>query len=321
MKRFLLFIFLLSFFVINLAVYLEVPAPIGTVIVPLQADGGLGNQLFRYAAGYTLAKKTNSRLYVIVRRGKGERKLEHPFDGRLAIAKFNVDPKAFQYRNIANKFFAVKEVVKEYNFFELANKPNRKVLFIDDDFESEIFFKEYKNEILNIFTPKADLSHLSLLFDELAEKDSVCMHVRRGDMINDANVYHYKIDIDYQKIAMKLIKEKIDNPRFYVFSDSIEEAKRELEGEKNLTFIHKKAFEDFILMSRCANNIVANSTYSWWAAYLNKLEDRLVFAPYPRYSSRYFAKLKEDEYKKRKRSFDDKYHYPEEWIKVNYETK
>lgn len=140
MNRILLIIFLLIFAIINLAVYLEVPVPLGTVIVPLNAEGGVGNQLFRYAAGYALAKKTNSKLYVIVKRGDGEKNLQHPFDGKIAIAQFKVDPKSFQYKNRLNKAFAVKERVKEYNFFDLANKPNRKVLIIDDDFESEVFF-------------------------------------------------------------------------------------------------------------------------------------------------------------------------------------
>lgn len=321
MKRVFLIIFLFLLFIVNLAIYLQVPVPLGSVIVTLNSQGGIGNQLFRYAAGYALAKKTNSRLYVIVKRGEGEENLKHPFDGDVAIAQFRVDPNSFQYKNKLNKAFAVKERVKEDNFFDLANKPNRKVLIIDDDFESDIFFKEYKSEILNIFTPRNDLQSLGLLLEELAEEASVCVHVRRGDMMQKG-MTHYKIDIEYQKMAMKLARDKIIHPRFYIFSDSITHVKEELKDEENLTFINKGSFEDFILMSRCANNIIANSTYSWWAAYLNELENHLVFAPYPRYSSEFFVHINKDkEWKKRKVDFYQKYAYPDDWIKVDYEKQ
>lgn len=318
-KNGILSIFLLLIIGINLAAFLEIPSPIGTVIVPIQAGGGLGNQLFRYAAGYSLAQKTNSKLYIVVKRGKEEEELTHPFQGNLAIAQFRIDPKIFQYKNRLNKAFIYSEKVREYNFFELASKPNYKVLVIDDDFESEIFFKEYKQELLKILTPTKDFIQLKDLFNQLEEKNSVCIHVRRGDMLT--SLTHYLLDINYQKEAIKIAKSKLDNPKFYVFSDSIEVVKNELKEEKNLVFIHKSAFEDFILMSHCANNIVANSTFSWWAAYLNDSENHFVIAPYPRYSNKYFSYIKDEQYKKRKQKLFKNNAYPEDWIKVNYESK
>ena len=90
------------------------------------------------------------------------------------------------------------------------------------------------------------------------------------------------LDIDYYTQAIKIINRKYSNAKFYVFSDTISTAKKVLQGMENLKFIeytYDNNWEDMKLMSLCDHNIIANSTYSYWAAYLNTNENKIVIAP------------------------------------------
>jgi hypothetical protein len=100
--------------------------------------------------------------------------------------------------------------------------------------------------------------------------------------------------IDFQIKAIELAKKLVENPNFFVFSDSIEFTKKELGSNSKYTFINKSTFEDFVIMSKCSHNIVANSTYSWWAAYINKSYNKLVISPRPRYTDFLLNKLFND---------------------------
>ena len=118
------------------------------------------------------------------------------------------------------------------------------------------------------------------MIPQLQQDNSICVHVRRRDFCE----LHY-MSIRYQKQAIELSGKLIANPQFYIFSDDIERVKDELGASKDITYMSREdslPMEDFFLMSKCANNINANSTFSWWASYLNKNYDRLVIQPHPR---------------------------------------
>ena len=100
--------FILAVIIIVLSVYFikfQAIDPVGSVVVPLKADGGLGNQMFRYAAGYALAKKTNSKLYILVERGAKEKDKDNndPLKGNLMLGKFNIHKENIIYKNKINK--------------------------------------------------------------------------------------------------------------------------------------------------------------------------------------------------------------------------
>jgi hypothetical protein len=312
MKSSIRIIFFTSMALILSAIYFEVPRPVGSVIVPLYAEGGLGNQMFRYAAGYALAKQTGSKLYVMVEDWKADKDKV-----RLALADFNIDKSAIIYKNKINKQFLNRVYINENNFFEVNQKQNYKTLVIHDDFESEIFFQDYKKDILSIFTPVIKTNKIQDTIDKVSKEDAVCVHVRRGDM--SRNLQMYLISIDYQLRAINLARYLTTNPKFFIVSDSMDIAKKELGDMQDASFISGSPLEDFIIMTKCSNNIIANSTFSWWAAYLNQNENNLVIAPSPRYSNAVFEQIyKNSKRREEKREFYSKYSYPKDWIALKY---
>jgi hypothetical protein len=108
------------------------------------------------------------------------------------------------------------------------------------------------------------------------------LHIRRGDYISDkkANSVHGTCDLSYYKKATELICAKFNDAHFFVFSDDISWAKENL-NINNTTYIDHKTIphEDIHLMSLCKHNITANSSFSWWGAWLNQYSKKTVIAP------------------------------------------
>ena len=115
--------------------------------------------------------------------------------------------------------------INESNIFDYMSKKNEWILYNNDNFESEIYFKDVKSDILKIFTYKniEDKKILDLI-TQVNNTNSVCVHVRRGDMVNAPAFF---LPIDYQKQAIELVRKSIKNPKFFVFSDSPEMVKKE----------------------------------------------------------------------------------------------
>ncbi len=319
MRKFFLFLFIATIAVVNAAVFLDIPRPVGSVIVLINKKDGVGNFMFRFAAGYALAEKTDSKLYVMVNeKDIPKRKNEKSMGADLFIENFKIDPKLVKTKNFFNSKYLKSTKVDEKNFFSLASHKNTQVLLVDGDFESDIFFKDYKSDIQNIFTPIYELSSLKEDLRKVSEPEVFCIHVRRGNITK-----HRVLDIDYQKRAISYAKTLYENPKFYVFSDNIDEVKREFKTikEENIKFIHRSILDDFVIMSRCSNNIIANSSYSWWAAYLNDLEDRVVIAPFPRYAQKYYDAIEglNEEHKREMKEYYRQYAYPGDWKMINYE--
>ena len=314
--------FILAVIIIVLSVYFikfQAIDPVGSVVVPLKADGGLGNQMFRYAAGYALAKKTNSKLYILVERGAKEKDKDNndPLKGNLMLGKFNIHKENIIYKNKINKKIFNKVIVRESNFFELTKNKNNKVLFIDDDFESEIYFADFKADILKMFVfTDEQAMKLQDIISMVSDNKAFCIHVRKNDMLTDIRFF---MPIDYQKQAVELANKLVKGAKFFVFSDDMKVAKQELVYLGDISFISKSPLEDFFIMSKCGNNIIANSTFSWWAAYLNHSLNNRVIAPYPRCNDDFFTKTWKDEVRRsQKRILYGKHAYPEALVSLEY---
>ena len=136
------------------------------------------------------------------------------------------------------------------------------------------------------FTFQSPFSEKSrLISEEIKQLNSVSIHVRRTDYISNipANNYHGTCNETYYIEAMKIIGKKISNPHFYIFSDEPEWFKANIKTNFQVTFVehnkNEKSFEDMYLMSLCKHNIIANSSFSWWGAWLNSNENKQVIAP------------------------------------------
>ena len=103
--------------------------------------------------------------------------------------------------------------------------------------------------------------------------------------------YHYGLGLDYYTKAIERICSLVPNPKFYVFTNDLDWTKEHLKLNHRMVFVDHSTFKDadlfdFHLMSQCKNNIIANSTFSWWAAWLNEYAEKRVVAPSKWYNGR-----------------------------------
>lgn len=239
----------------------------------IKIKGGLGNQMFQYAYGRQLQLKKHKK--VVFDTSFFEENTKDT--SRLFLLdKFNINLSDF--RNIKrnkiqlflNKYKdkILLRLIKDYSFYQ-----------------KEKYFIDIQKHILKEFTLKDELSQEAKTIREriIQVSNSVSIHIRRGDYINNKkyNKHHGVCGIDYYKNAINYIKQRIQNPIFFIFSDDITWVRQNflIENAIYVSNANIKDYEELYLMSLCKNNIIANSTFSWWGAYLNKNENKIVIAP------------------------------------------
>lgn len=240
--------------------------------------GQLGNQMFQFAAIYSLSKTNNLELKIPIETTYTRNYHGHKLD---LFDSFNIPNSFLLEKNqiLSNLDKLYKETGHSFNknFFNIQNGTN-----IEGYFQTEKYFKNHINDIKNLFSFKDEI--YTKCFQEISYiKDTynlpiVSIHVRRGDYITNQN-NHPLCSVDYYLTA---INEYFSNQNyiFYIFSDDIEWCKETFVGEDNLIFsIDKTHFEDLCLMSLCDHNVIANSSFSWWGAWLNQNLDKKVIAP------------------------------------------
>jgi hypothetical protein len=166
-------------------------------------------------------------------------------------------------------------------FFDLSQD-----CYLHGYWQSELYFKSFERIIREDFTFREPLDERnSILAAEIHRTSSVSLHVRRGDYISDNKTSNIMgvCSLKYYQDAIKYISQKIDNPVFYIFSDDIEWVKRELIISFPCVYIdfnqQSVSYKDMQLMSLCKCNIIANSSFSWWGAWLNINPEKIVIAP------------------------------------------
>ncbi len=257
-------------------------------------NGGLGNQMFQYAAGKALAQVKNTFLKLDVSQFDREKLRSFDllaFDTNIMFAtRSEIDnllpshnfEKALQYFSPYNKRTYYRE--KSFSFNNTFLKLGKNV-YLKGYFQSEKYFSSEKDIIRNEFIFKPNLiSHLSSLVYQLKNFNSISIHVRRGDFSKDPEIaeYHGTLEKDYYNKAIDLLRSKLSDPVFYFFSDDINWVKENLTYPNSVFVsdnITKNHFEDMYLMSQCRHNIIANSSFSWWGAWLNSNPDKIVIAP------------------------------------------
>lgn len=159
----------------------------------------------------------------------------------------------------------------------------------DGFWQSEEYFKEYRKDILDRFTfmpfdersSNSDQDKNLTLSKEIVSCESVSVHVRRGDYLKSPN-YVALGETNYYQRAVKMLKKKKTNAKFYVFSDDIQWCIENLDISDAIYVDWNQggqSFRDMQLMSLCKNNIIANSSFSWWGAWLNTNPSKIVVAP------------------------------------------
>lgn len=250
-------------------------------------QGGLGNQLFQVAAAKSLALDLNDDFAInhdicyTPNQGQKSGKYKTTFFKNIKETKF-----------IPNLLY--KE--SEYIYNEI---PKVKNITIQGYFQSEKYFQKHKQEIIKDYT--LDQSW----FNEINEwkknskinRKTVGVHIRRGDYLKFSH-YHKTNGLEYYLEAFKYFK----NVDFIIVSDDIEWAKQNIINDNVYYSDLSDEIKDFCLLTSCDNNINGNSTFSWWASYLNKNPNKKVYVP-----SEWYTK---------EANCDIKDLIPEGWIKI-----
>jgi hypothetical protein len=158
--------------------------------------------------------------------------------------------------------------------------------YLDGCWQSDLYFRDIRELLLKEFTFKAapSLENAKCLSTILAQ-NAVCVHVRRGDYVtSEIGVTRHGIcALDYYHAAAAYIEKRVDKPSFFVFSDDPEWVRSNLSGLHPMTLVshnvRKDDAEDLRLMINCKHFIIANSSFSWWAAWLGRSSEKIVVAP------------------------------------------
>jgi hypothetical protein len=293
----------------------------GMIIVQLK--GGLGNQLFQYAAGRRIAKVNN-------------------FSLKLDLSWFKDQPDRLYS---LNHFATIKDVaspaevatltdpfwlrLKEYllNKINLSGTDGKRTMILERslDFDpnilqisksvylkgywqSEKYFKDIEEIIRKEFTVTTAPSPDNIkIANKIRSTEAICIHVRRGDYVSDpkANQLIGLCPLDYYYKSIDYILSKVDKPHFFIFSDDPDWTQQHIKIDAPITYVcnnsSDKNYEDLRLMRYCRHFIIANSSFSWWGAWLSPNVQKIVIAP-----AQWF----------RGEQYNDEDRLPKEWIRI-----
>ena len=248
-------------------------------------SGGLGNQMFEYAF-YLSCKnkgiklKLNRDLYEVSRMHNGYL-LGHVFGVPESEVTKSSKLSVFITR-IIHRYHPAHLVYSDtpMMFSEKAFRTNR--IFIDGCFINPLYFESIRELISKAFVFREIDSYNMCLGERMLSDNSVSIHIRRGDYLN--NPVYGVCNEDYYEKAIRHIEKQVSNPSFFVFSDDLEwsdKLMRYLGVNYKLITINTgvDSYKDMYLMTRCRHNIIANSTFSWWGAWLNNNPGKIVIAP------------------------------------------
>lgn len=271
-----------------------------------QVTGGLGNQLYNYAIGYALAKKYEDALILdISPYGFSPRPyvLDHFTITYKAVSLFppKKDNKLSRMMARILRILAtnrhgrckwLKESPETRNQYGNYDFSHKKSLYLEGYWQHYRYFDECRDALCREFQLKEDFISETCadLIRQCTSQDSVAVHIRRGDY-----EAAWVLQDTYYHQAFDLLNQKLESPHYYIFCEDTDYVKEHYGYLPNMTFItgsyHLSDLEEFSLISKCRHQIIANSTFSWWAAYLNTNPDQIVVAPeYMHWTKDYYPK-------------------------------
>jgi len=266
---------------------------------------GLGNQLFQYAAGRYYARRYGAGLRMVTDPAK--RAFSHGSPRPFLLGHFCIQSPVREIRFWEWKILlssrqqlapvralmrraSQSQVFREtpaqrYSFLEdLSVQSGTRTLYLAGYWQTykiaDALGPRLRTELA--FRQPPEGRNLEMLGRIREAKNAVSLHVRRGDytLAAEGNI---ALPMEYYERAITRAKERVDEPTFFVFSDDMEFARANLPAGLKTVFVdhndHWTAHEDLRLMSSCRHHILANSTFSWWGAWLNPNEDKVVMAP------------------------------------------
>jgi len=274
--------------------------------ITIQIVGGLGNQMFQYAFGAALAQhyQTNLQLddswYARLPAGDTSRQMDL-MSLKISNTQFILPQKeAFSFIKLTQlkkllQFFLPSSPVihreKKGFFFDPSvftlNSANTKNHFFMGYWQAFKYIDAIRGQLQSEFQPRAGLNQHYQYYRSLIQSTSAAMvHVRRGDYVHlpAAAQFHGTLSLNYYLVGMRLILERDPNTHFFLFSDDLPWCRKNFPHNFKITFIERgdaadSDAQEIDLMTYCQHFIIANSSFSWWGAWLRKNTGGLVFAP------------------------------------------
>lgn len=273
-------------------------------MVTVKLWGGLGNQLFQYAYGYQLAKKLNTGIVLdtswfrlqnlrepeILKLQITYDAVECTWDKSKAIALLNKPfvnrliriPPVAKYR--LGKLVYFKE--SRFHYSSQIHSFRAKDAYIDGYWQCPRYFENLKADYMRMFTPASISEEVLRMGEMLRRSNSVAIHVRRGDYPSKKVWYSRLVTIQdaYYQQAVAYMEAHNPGCSYYLFSNDRDDAKAMLSQIVDREIMtadipNLTAMDEWYLMSCCQHQIIGNSTFSWWSAYLNKKPEKIVCAP------------------------------------------
>ena len=259
--------------------------------------GGLGNQMFQYAAGRSLAIANSCELKLDVS-GFENYTLHNGYELDIFNIKAGIANSKevsrlvskqsrlmrFVFRKLKIKkstHFLEKSFTFDHNFFD-AKPP----VYLDGYWQSYKYFESIEPQLKQEFSLKNSISRLNLdISEQISSVNAVSVHIRRGDYVSNkhTNSVHGLCSLDYYRAAIQTITERVENPFFFIFSDDIAWIKDNLTTNSDTVYVDhnsgKQSYNDMYLMSLCQHHIIANSSFSWWGAWLGSNPNKIVISP------------------------------------------
>lgn len=233
----------------------------------IRLTGGLGNQMFQYAYGRSCSIKN-------------KKQLKYFFVHYSGDTKRTYELRIFNIRGVKVNGYIPNIFVKLSHFLKI-NIPVVKY----GNWQSQKYFSNCEKEIRDDFQfiKPLDKKNYNVL-KTIKTTSSISIHFRRGDYVSDnkINKFHGVCSLKYYQKAIDYLNIRVDKPKYFVFSDDENWVKANFRL-KGATYIDwnkgKNSYKDMQLMSNCKHNIIANSSFSWWAAWLNSNPQKIVVAP------------------------------------------
>jgi hypothetical protein len=292
-------------------------------MIIMKIKAGLGNQMFQYATGRALALRNNDTLKLDLTDWILQKETYRQYE----LSNFNIVENVasndeitaikYNYGKLVTKVISkIKRMMQiDHISFEPAIAKKKGNVYLDGYWQSEKYFLDFADQIREDFTLRKSITEDTTRLQKTIQADdmSISLHIRRGD--NAHNPSSMKTfgcpGIDYYQAAIQTLIEKLQGNKndlskfnLYVFSDEIDWVKDNLHTSIPMTFVSGSnitACEEIMLMSTCRHNVISNSTFSWWGAWLNPNKDKVVVAP------KQWALIKLHNYKDT---------IPEDWIRV-----
>lgn len=271
--------------------------------VVIKLMGGLGNQMFQYATGRALADHHHVALKLDIT-GYAEDPLRKYELSLMNIRAEIATPKELRTvgtRSVTKLFWTpfVKNIFSKKRFnnrslyfkeksfmFDPEIRNLKPPIYLEGYWQSERYFSNIFSALQSDFSLKISLDKLNqVILNKIISSNAVSLHVRRGDYVSNPTTaqYHGVCPMDYYREAIDYMAKNTVNPHFFVFSDDMPWVTDNLRIDHPRTLVQvngedRGAF-DMVLMKSCRHHIIANSSFSWWGAWLNPNKEKIVVAP------------------------------------------